>query len=238
METQTQPATTENKPKFVPITEAQLAGGFFTELVNVDPNGDAFALAPPIPDNEYIARLIPSRDPEHPTLESITWPEKMVDGVLKPEATIIKVNFNFLVESFLDPAADNTILKGKNLRFDEEVTSKVKLRDGLATSGTTTLLKYLGYATPAGSKAIDVALMLKQLIESGEARLKVKTRWKAAWQQGTRDDAGKYTYGKWRVSGQTNFPLISIGKYSPKITVDGEEFTARAQVVEFGPITK
>lgn len=231
METQTQ--TNEAKPTYRPIDPATLGNGYYSEKVTIDPNADAFAIAPPVPDDWYVARLAPSDDPEHPTLEFIEYPATAD----KPMLRQFKINFNFVLESFLDPSKDNSVLKGKVKKFDASVSTRIRQRDGLPTSEATTLLAYFGYPTPPGTDIEQIAATLNQIIGSGEARLKIKTRWKAGWVSGSKDaTTGKYTYGKWLIAGQSNFPVLANGQHSPKITLNGNDYNAGAKVVEFLPL--
>lgn len=230
MTTETAETTETAKPKFIPVDPATLGNGLYSEKVSVDPQGDAFAISPPVPDDWYVALLTPSTDPEHPTLEFVEYPARDGKAALK----VFRVNFNYVVESFVDPAKDNGILKGKNKTFDARVTTVVKEKDGFRTSEATTLLKYLGYGTPDGTDIEQIAATLNQLIGSGQCRLAVRTQWVAGWTPGD----GKKSYGKWAVQGERNFPVLADGKsHSPVMSIKGAETRAKAKVAEQKPLS-
>jgi hypothetical protein len=238
METQTQTpgATTETKSKLQAVDFATLGNGLYSENVIVDGTADAFAFASPVDDGWYVAGL---KRPSDPATPFIQYREPGVSSEGKPYGKSLIINFDEVIESHANPALSNDDLKGKPKRFDNNVSTFVVEREGKPTSEAITFLTYLGATIPPGT-TIDiekVAQALGNAIDTGTAKILVRTQWKGGWIKGVKGQSR----GKWSISGQSNFPLApggvtGKGPYNSTIVVNGEETHAMAKVVERAPL--
>lgn len=226
--------STTSNVKAVDIN-ALLKGGLFNEKISVG-EGDSFARSHPVPDSKYVLLLVQPKEGNF--VEEYT--TKARDG--KPAQHVLRINPGFKIESFLDPQADNSVLKGKQLFLDgPDFSTYVYEKDGQYVSSATSLMRYLGQAIPAGQElpAEAVISWLVQRIQQGTARIGGDTRWQAGWIPGKKDSNGKYLdgaegRGKFAIQGQSNFPLLADGKtHNPTLLIKelGQEKTAYAKIV-------
>lgn len=208
-------------------------GGLFTETVNIDAKGDAFAQAAPVDDGKYAFILGPSADPNVNTVEGGHFDARAG----KPATDIIKLNLSLTIAQGLE-GQDPAKLIGKTKRFDKSFSTATKIVNGVATSEIATILKYLGAdlsAAIASGQLTNVALAatLLQSVMSGTAQIGGSTVWKGGYKEGKERADGSKEFGKFLVVGQKNFPLAPGGKpgegpYLTQFTKDGVEIRAKA----------
>lgn len=218
-------------------------GGLFTEKVIIDPNADSFAIAPPVDDGKYVM-LLTKPFGDTPFVQGGTSEAKEYGGVMRPAQQYIRVAVGYHVESFLDPSADNSKLKGRKLNLEgPDFSTFVTIKEGKPTSSATTLLKYLGINLPVDgngrftASVEQIAQAVVQSILGGNARVWGRTVWRGGWKAGSRVVGASDQYGKFQIYGQEKFPLMADGKtHNPVVVIDNEEKRASAYVAEIGSL--
>lgn len=222
------------------IDISTLGQGLYSEKVIIDPSADSFAIAPPVNDDKYVLLLTkPLGDTPFVQYQEA---KRKDDGSI--QQAFFKVTVGYHIESFLNPQADNSTLKGRKLNIDgPDFSTFVVTKEGKPASSAATLLRYLGLDIPVGEDGrttIDIEQLANAVVlqvQSGSARVWGRTIWRGGWKKGSGVRGATDQYGRWNIMGQNNFPLMLDGKTrNPIVIVDGEEKRASAHVTEIGSL--
>lgn len=209
----------------------------FTERVNIDPNANAFARPVPIPDGKYQAQLT------RPTSKEGTEARPILQGgTNKNGEDYFFGNCEVKILASAQPDISNDVLKGKAKTMRYKATSFEKTDpQGLNTNEMAGVIYATGLA-PASDLLGDLGAAWIEVVNNG-AKVGVITQWQAGHMVPVTKD-GK-TFKNWEIvrRGMTSFPKNYTtlpdgtqqhdGTYNPTITYNGEELTARAEVVGF-----
>ena len=180
--------------------------------VQFDPELDATALPPPIPDGIYRAK---------PTFQGgapPNWQAKVDPSSGKPTGLWPKAQVVFVVT--------DGEFEGRQLYTNNNIfVSTMVRRDGSAVIPTILNAMGLGDEVKQCRKHSELAQLFERAVEQGR-ELGVETEWEITRKQ----DDGKYKVVK---HGMRNFKQNGGGAYEPTVTIGGEEMTAQGRIKKF-----
>jgi len=189
--------------------------------VQFNPDLDATALPPPIPDGIYRAKaLFQNNAPPN-------WQAKLNDQG-KPTGIWPKAQVVFQVA---DGEHEGRILYTNDFIF---VSTMVR-RDGSAVIPTILHAMGLGDEVKQCRKHAELAQLFERAVEQGR-ELGVETEWEARMATGEKKagkDGKEYDVYKTVRRGMKNFPQNGHGEYVPTLVIKDEQVTAQARIKSF-----
>lgn len=228
-------AETQTESKLRTITPELLAT--FTEKVDIDANANAFNKPLPLPDGAYSAIVsLPQSTGnfERTALKGGEYKDK--DGNTHQ---YFNGDFDVKITDSADPNIPAEVLKGrpKSLRGRVNTFNRTDTKTGTETSEMATFVNACGARINGNVQLGELGYAFLEALNAG-AKVGVILQWQAGHMVGEKNKKTGKTYKTWEVvrSGMQNFPKNEDGSYNPAITVNGEELTARAEIVGFFPL--